>query len=191
MLAPLVSLACQTKDSATPASAQTPANAGNITLFDVNGNPLQPLATNESQKATVLIFVAAECPICNAYAGEINRLNQSYAPRGVRFFLVDVDGDLTAETLRKHAGEYSLLPPVLMDPKRDLARKFAAKTTPETIVLGSSEQVVYRGRIDDLYVSLGQRRYEPTEHDLRDALDAVLADQPVRVKMTMPVGCAM
>jgi hypothetical protein len=46
MLAPLVSLACQTKDSATPASAQTPANAGNITLFDVNGNPLQPLATN-------------------------------------------------------------------------------------------------------------------------------------------------
>jgi len=47
----------------------------------------------------------------------------------------------------------------------------------------------YLGRIDDLYADLGKRRARATSLDLRDALDAVLADRPVPRPVTQAVGC--
>src|SRR5207244_1630362 len=46
----------------------------------------------------------------------------------------------------------------------------------------------YRGRIDDRYVDLGKRRIEPNRRDLREALTAVLAGQPVKEARTKAIG---
>ncbi len=143
------------------------------------------------QRATVLIFVAAECPICNAYTGEINRLSEAYASHGVRFFLVDVDANLSRDQVRDHAREFALAPTVLLDPGHLLVTKYAATTTPEAILLDQTGSISYRGRIDNSYISLGQRRYEADKHDLRDALDAVVAGRTVPVAVTRAVGCAI
>jgi hypothetical protein len=48
---------------------------------------------------------------------------------------------------------------------------------------------MYLGRIDDRFPDLGVRREEPTTHELRDALDAVLAGKPVETPRTLAVGC--
>jgi hypothetical protein len=40
-----------------------------------------------------------------------------------------------------------------------------------------------------MYPALGQRRRVITEKDLRNALDAVSANQPVEVSRTQAVGC--
>jgi thiol-disulfide isomerase/thioredoxin len=176
-----------------PQPAMTSQTAADevITLPDVNGQSVQPLAIEPGQRATVLIFVAADCPICNAYAGEINRLNQAYSKQGVRFFLVDVDANLSAADALKHTREYALTPTVLLDPNRVLPKKYAATTTPEVILLDQTGRISYRGRIDDLYICLGQRRYEAHEHDLRDAVDAMLAGRPISVAVTKAVGCSI
>lgn len=61
--------------------------------------------------------------------------------------------------------------------------------TPETVVIDRSGAVRYRGRIDNFYVAFGRSRQVVTVHDLRDALDAVLAGKPVAAPDTEPVGC--
>ena len=50
-------------------------------------------------------------------------------------------------------------------------------------------QVLYRGRIDNVYASLGKRRPAATEHDLRKALDEILDGKPVSTPETKAIGC--
>ena len=61
--------------------------------------------------------------------------------------------------------------------------------TPEVAVLTLDGQMAYRGRIDDTYPGLGQKRNAPLRRDLREALDAILAGKPVAVPRTEAVGC--
>lgn len=61
--------------------------------------------------------------------------------------------------------------------------------TPETVVIDRAGAVRYRGRIDNFYVAFGRSRQVVTVHDLRDALDAVLAGNPVANPTTEPIGC--
>jgi hypothetical protein len=56
-------------------------------------------------------------------------------------------------------------------------------------VLGKKGQILYRGRIDDLYVALGKKRAAVTERNLRDALDALAAGKAVRKSETKAIGC--
>jgi hypothetical protein len=56
-------------------------------------------------------------------------------------------------------------------------------------VYSPKRELLYRGRIDDRYVDFGKRRPEPMTHDLREALEAILAGRPVARPRTEPIGC--
>ena len=64
-----------------------------------------------------------------------------------------------------------------------------ATITPQAVVIRPDESIAYRGRIDNFYAALGRPRRVVTEHDLRDALDAVFAGKPVPKPETQAVGC--
>jgi hypothetical protein len=49
--------------------------------------------------------------------------------------------------------------------------------------------LAYHGRIDDRFVSLGVERPAATQHDLRDALTAVVAGRAPAVATAPAVGC--
>ena len=49
--------------------------------------------------------------------------------------------------------------------------------------------MVYRGRIDDRYVDVGEVRGRPGRHDLEEVLKAVLAGEPVDPRTTKAMGC--
>jgi hypothetical protein len=140
-------------------------------------------------KAVALIFVGHDCPISNGYAPEVVRLCKEYAPKKVAFCVVYADADLTRDDARKHAREHGYCCPALLDPEMVLARKAGATVKPEAAVLSPKGEVLYRGRIDDLYVEIGKKRARPTSRDLKDALDAVLAGKPVPTPRTKAIGC--
>jgi len=148
-----------------------------------------PFANTHGKKAVVLLFIASDCPISNSYAPEIQRICAYYTPRNVAFTLVYSDPDLSLANAKKHARDYGYTSPVLLDPTHRLARKAGATVTPEAAVFAPSGKLLYRGRIDNLYVGYGQRRYTVTRHDLRDALDAVLRGKPVPTPITPAIGC--
>ncbi len=140
-------------------------------------------------KATVLVFTSTTCPIANGFAPEIQRLDAEFLPQGIRLVLVETETDITAETARAHAVEYGYTCPVLVDPEGTLAKAAGATMTPEAAVLSPKGEILYRGRIDDRFPAVGQRRAAPHHTELRDALAAVLAGKRVAVPRTEAVGC--
>lgn len=140
-------------------------------------------------KAVVLIFIGYDCPISNAYSPEIVRLCKEFMPRKVVFCLVYADADLSRDEARQHAKEYGYCCPAVLDPTMKLACQVGATVKPEAAVLSPKGELLYRGRIDDLYLDFGKKRAQPINHDLKNALNAVLASRPVPVARTQAVGC--
>lgn len=159
------------------------------TLVDLQGAVHAPLQRGRGA-VHVVLFVSQECPIANSYAPTLRTLAGRWQGQPVRLFVVHVDPDLTAAAAQRHALDYELPGTVLLDPKHELATALAATRTPEAFVV-TDAGVVYRGRIDDQWAALGSRAVEPRVHDLRDAVDAVLAGKPVAVAETTAIGCLL
>lgn len=159
-----------------------------LVFTDLDGKELRPL-DDPSTKAIALVFILRDCPIANSYLPELNRLHQAFADRGVCLLLVHADPQVTPAQAREHAEAYQIQPRVVLDSEQRWLKQTEATISPEAVVISTAGQIVYRGRIDDQYAGVGKRRAVVTSHDLRDALEAVLADQPVRVGRTEAVGC--
>ncbi|NNE90954.1 MAG: redoxin domain-containing protein [Verrucomicrobiales bacterium] len=154
----------------------------------LSGKKIAPLSHADDTVA-VVIFITVDCPVANAYAPEINRLHQAFADKPVRITLVHVDPDLSAEDAKKHASDYRLEAPVIIDRKHRLVAITEARYTPEAAVYDAKGERVYLGRINNLYSGFGDRRRVVTEHNLRDAITAALAGKPVTKPKVEPVGC--
>ena len=158
-------------------------------LLDLDGRTHQPMQRAPGT-VHVVVFVSQECPIANSYAPTLQALAQRWAGKPLRLFVVHVDPDLGAQTAREHSKQFDLPGTVLLDPRHELAHALGIRRTPEAVVLGDAG-IAYRGRIDDQWAALGSRRQEPSVHDLRDAVDAVLAGRAVSNPATDVVGCLL
>ncbi|MFQ3591638.1 MAG: hypothetical protein SNJ82_00405 [Gemmataceae bacterium] len=137
---------------------------------------------------TVYYFVGIDCPIANAYAPEIARIQADYP--AFRHVVVYPLPDATADQIARHAKEFGLGSDARHDRDLHEARRLGVTRTPEVVVVDSQGKTVYQGRIDDRYPRPGGRRREhPTRHDLSQALDDQLNGQAVRVPRTEAVGC--
>jgi hypothetical protein len=139
----------------------------------------------------VFIFIATDCPLSNAYAPEIDRIYRLYHGVGVSFQSVYEDGQLTISQAEHHSKEYAYEFGGLLDSNHRFAFKLGAKVTPEAVVVSRSGKIVYRGRIDNTYASVAQRREVTTVRDLRLALDAVCKNEKVPHPQTKAIGCAI
>jgi peroxiredoxin len=142
-------------------------------------------------KAAVLFFIAADCPISNGYVPEMNRIAHDYASRGVRVYAVMADTSTPLADVRKHAKEYGFTFPVLLDLKQILVRFTGASVTPQAAVVSTGGSLMYLGRIDNRVEGFGLQRSQATQHDLRDAVDAVLAGKPVAKPAGKAIGCSI
>src|SRR5262249_18636782 len=159
-----------------------------LAVFDLDNRAVDPFQAASGAKATVFLFTATDCPISNRYAPEVQRGYHSFAPQGVRFFLLSPNPADPPDLIRAHAKAFGYPADALRDPKQELARLAGATVTPEAAVF-SGRRLVYHGRIDDRFVDLGLERPSPTVHDLNDTLAAVIAGTPVAHPVTQAVGC--
>jgi peroxiredoxin len=143
------------------------------------------------KRFVVLFFVTTDCPLCNNYVPEMNRIEQTYAPRGVAFYAVQGDATIPVADVQRHAREYGYRFAYLLDPDESLAQYTGATTNPEAAVLSSSGELLYLGRIDNRLEDFGNQRVKVTQFDLRDTLDALLAGKPSPKSRTKALGCAI
>ncbi len=141
--------------------------------------------------ARVFIFVRSDCPVTNRYAPELQHLFQEFSARSVEFWLVYPDPSETPEQIKKHMLDYGFPGQPLRDPQHELVKRAQAETAPEAAVFDSKNNLMYHGRIDDLWVSPGRARPMPTTHDLEDAIAAVLDGRAPRQAVTHAVGCSL
>ncbi len=159
--------------------------------FSDSSGRIHTRAEWKGKRAIVLLFLTTDCPLSNAYVPELNRMNAAYAARGVAFYAVQGDGTTALEEVRTHVRDFAYTFPYLLDPNEILAAFAGAVTTPEAAVVSPGGELVYLGRIDNRLEDFGKQRVQITEFDLRDALEAVLANKPVPHARTKALGCAI
>ncbi len=175
---------------AQPAAASLGCRLGSVLEATFTDQRWQRRTLTElaAPKATVVFFTAIECPIAQRLLPRLGTLAQDYAARGVAVLVMNVGpGDHlvdAAAQVVKHS------PAAVFG--KDFDGAFAATAgvdrTATALVLDGERRLVYRGRVDDQFGYTGQRD-QPTRHDLRQALDEVLAGQPVAVAETVVSGC--
>jgi peroxiredoxin len=159
-------------------------------MADTNGHEHSP-AEWAGAKAILLFFVATDCPVSNSYVPEMNRIHDAYTAKGVLVYAVQADPTVTSEASAQYAREFRYGFPMLVDSQHVLVKLAGATVTPQAAVLSPEGAVLYRGRIDNRVEDFDKRRLAPTEHDIRNALDAVLAGKPVPHPKTKSIGCAI
>jgi hypothetical protein len=160
---------------------------------DLHARPIDPLAPSGAH-AVVLVFVATDCAVSNRYVPEIKRLQSEFASDGVRFWFVYPNPEDTAAVVRAHGEQFASTIPATLDTSQSLVHRAHAVATPEAAVFvpdGGSLREVYRGRIDDRYLSFDHERPRAMHHDLEGAIHAALAHRPVPPPGGDPVGCAI
>lgn len=145
-----------------------------------------------SARALLVLFTCNHCPYAQAYESRLIELARIYQPRGVKFVAICSNDPLGyPEDDFDHMVEKSRvlkLPfPYLHDDTQAVAEAYDAQCTPEAYLFDSELKLFYQGRIDDNHRDPSQ----VTSHDLSDALDAVLSDEPLANNLTPAFGCSI
>ncbi|MBM3983244.1 MAG: redoxin domain-containing protein [Planctomycetes bacterium] len=180
---------------AVPGSAADPAPStdrlnktiDNVKVTDLEGDT-SSLKAYAGKSATVVVFLSFDCPVSNSYAATLADLHKTYKAKGVGF-LAFVPTDDVPATVAKKATEFKYPFPVVSDSNRAAAEAFKATVTPEAFVLDSNLVMRYRGRIDNQYYGRLKKNPQVTEHDLKAALDALIAGKEIATTATRAIGC--
>jgi hypothetical protein len=186
-----VVLSCIAALGIAPPSTQPTHLPTDTRLHNLKDQPIAPLDLPKDRRAVVLIFISTDCPISNSYAPAIADLCRRFTPQRIDFYTVYEDSPLTVAAATAHHDAYGFPCDALLDPQQRLAHLAGATVTSEAVVAGPGGTLLYRGRIDDQYASVGKRRFAATTHELKDALLQVAADQLVDVPWSPAVGCAI
>jgi thiol-disulfide isomerase/thioredoxin len=155
--------------------------------LDLGGSPKDPLKETPG-KVVVLVFVRTDCPISNRYAPLLQEMSVKYGSEAA-FWLVFPDKNESSENIRSYLQEYSYKLPALRDTEHSLVKKSGAKVTPEVAVFNLKRDLVYHGRIDDLYREFGKARRTATTHELADAIEAASKGVAPPSAAAEGVGC--
>ncbi|MBS1787329.1 MAG: redoxin domain-containing protein [Acidobacteria bacterium] len=160
------------------------AAAPDFELTDLSGQPHS--LSSYRGKPTIIAFISARCPISNLYKDRIKAVVEDYSKRGVNFVAINSSADESLEEVRAHAEANKLDFTILKDENNVVADAYAAERTPKVYVLDGEGMLRYRGRIDN-----SQNIRLAKQHDLRAALDELLAGKPVTVADTQAMGCVI
>lgn len=144
-----------------------------------------------NHRGALLFFLDRECPVSNGYAPEMARLAQLARNGKLAVLGIYSDQSITIQEAIQHAKEYALGFDVAVDKAQSLATASGVVIVPQAVIADSKGQTVYRGRINDLYSPDGTRRLMATRHDLRNALEAFMANKPVSPAGGEPFGCPL
>jgi thiol-disulfide isomerase/thioredoxin len=147
----------------------------------------------DSADAYLVMFICNHCPFVKHVREELARIGKEYAERGVAIYAInsnDVErypGD-SPEQMKHEAETWGYTFPYLYDETQDITKQYMAACTPDFYVFDAGQKLVYRGQLDDSRPS----NDKPVDgHDLRAALDAVLAGTAVDDRQVPSIGCSI
>ena len=185
LLAPAAFVAPAADTPDAKASLAVGAVAPDFTLPDADGRA-HTLASLKGKSGTLIIFVATECPVSNAYNERMQKLSEDYRAKGVNVVGINSNMTESAARVKQHAAEKGLTFTILKDTGNVVADRFDAQVTPEAYLLDASGKLVYHGRIDN-----SRNGDAITASELRDAIEATLAGKPVEKSEVKAFGCSI
>jgi len=168
-----------------PAPPAIGSTIEDFTLPDVD-NKDRSLKSLAGKNGTVLLFIAVQCPVSNAYNERMEKLAADYQAKGIAVIGINANAAEDAAAVKVHAAEHKLSFPILKDPANKIADRLGAAVTPEAYFLDANNKLVYHGRIDN-----SRNAAQVESNDLRNALDAALAGKAVEKTEAKAFGCSI
>jgi peroxiredoxin len=144
-------------------------------------------------KGLLAMFICRHCPFVKHVQEELANLGRDYRSSGVGLVAISAN-DAAAhsedrpESLAEMAREVGFPFPFLYDESQEVARAYDAQCTPDFFLYDSQGKLVYRGQLDD---SRPRNGVPVTGKDLRAALDALVAGQPISPHQRPSIGCSI
>jgi len=147
----------------------------------------------ESFKGAEILIVVFSCNHCPAAIGSEDRmiqLHKDYEPKGMAMVSINSNEeqnhpDDSFEKMKERARDKGFAFPYVRDESQDAAKAYGALRTPHFYVFDGQRHLCYTGRMDDNPFDTSKA----SQHDLRNALDAMLAGKKPPVELTNPIGC--
>ncbi|MBI2187720.1 MAG: thioredoxin family protein [Acidobacteria bacterium] len=167
------------------------------------GTPLPPFrlrdldgkvaTSNDVQQGpgVLVAFICPHCPFVRHIRAEFARAAKEFQRRGLPVIAIN-SNDVTAfpeddpAGMRKEAQEVGYTFRYFFDDTQDVAMAFHAACTPDFFLFDGRQRLVYRGQFDD---SRPKSDIPVTGKDLRAAVDALLAGQPISPAQWPSLGC--
>ena len=152
-------------------------------------------------KLLAVVFTCNHCPTAQAYEGRLKQLVEDYKDKSVAVVAISPNdensvrldelgytdlGDSFEAMKTRAAHEKFNFPYLFEGDKTGIAREYGPTATPQVFVFDADRKLRYVGRIDD-----SERAEYVKTHDLRDALDALLAGKDVAHPKTNAFGCSI
>ena len=168
-----------------PAPPAIGSTIEDFTLPDVD-NKDHSLKSLAGKNGTVLIFIAVQCPVSNAYNERMAKLAEDYKAKGINVVGINSNVAEDAAAVKAHAAAHNLTFTILKDPGNKIADRLGASVTPEAYFLDASNKLLYHGRIDN-----SRNAAQVETNDLRNALDAALAGKAIEKTEAKAFGCTI
>jgi peroxiredoxin len=175
------------------------SSAPDFSLPAIDGKT-HKLSDYAAARVLAIVFTCNHCPTAQLYESRIKKIADDY--RGKSFALVaiepndpeavrlnelgytDVSDSLPEMKIRAAYAHFNF--PYLYDGEtQSVSRAYGPKATPHIFVFDAARKLRYEGRIDS-----SQRESLVKTQEARDAIDALLAGNPVAVSHTAVFGCS-
>ena len=167
----------------TPAPAfglPEPATGNTVSLDDFRDAP-----------ALLVIFMCNHCPFVKHVRQGLIQFARDYQAKGLAIVAISANdvANFPADSPAKMAQEAKTFGypfPYLYDESQSVAKAYRAACTPDFFLFDAGRKLVYRGQFDG---SRPGNNIPVTGADLRAAVDAVLAGQPIASDQKPSIGC--
>ena len=164
--------------------------APDFALPDINGQIVR--RDDFSAAAGLLVlFICNHCPYVKHIQTQLTAIGREYMAKGIALVAINAnDADAYPDDSHARMREESIRAgypfPYLHDETQVVATVYHAACTPDIFLFDHDRRLVYRGQLDG---SRPGNNIPVTGEDLRQALDALLAGQPIAGEQRPGMGC--
>jgi peroxiredoxin len=160
------------------------------------------LADFKDARLLMVVFLSNHCPYSHAAETRLLPFAAEMKPRGLDIVAINPNHPDAVrvdelgyskysdsfEEMKLYAKEQHFTFPYLYDGEtQSTAKAYGCLATPHVFIFDRSRRLRYMGRFDD---SRFADASTVTSHDARNAVEALLADRPVPIEVTPPMGCS-
>lgn len=175
----------------TPSTMATlGTSAPGFSLPDTDGSTVS-LADFQGAPGLLVAFICNHCPYVKHIRESFGALTKEYQSKGLAIVGISSNDaaaypDDGPEAMKREKAEAGYVFPYLYDESQSVAHAYKAACTPDFFLYDKEHKLVYRGQMDSSRPGNGK----PNDgSDLRKAIEAVLAGQPVPEDQQPSIGC--
>lgn len=160
-------------------------------LKDTNSSHSFSYADLKGKKGTLVMFICNHCPFVHHVIEEVVRVANDYRVQGLGIIAISSNDIINypqdaPELMQDFALQHRFEFPYLYDETQEVAKAYDAACTPDFYLFDISDQLVYRGQLDDSRPGNG---IPLSGSDLRSAIDGVIYNRSINPNQKPSLGC--